>query len=162
MSSKSEKESASDPVEKVSVTLPATVEKIIPSLDPKESEKAQIHIPKEANLSISGASYSIIPVVRMKRGRRKAKLKIGSRVEVTIEAGRAMRYFPRVERSANFDPKRNKVMLCSESLLENRDCHHLAPTQREANLSRPGNTGVSVFTTDVSSPRIASAIGRAD
>jgi hypothetical protein len=82
MSRKSENEGASDSMEKVTVTLPATVEKIIPSLDPKEPEKAQIHIegaePLYRELRIDNALVD--------EAGEEAKLKIGSHVEVTIEA----------------------------------------------------------------------------
>ena len=82
MSSKSENESANDSMEKVTITLPGTVEKIIPSLDPKETEKAQIHIdgaePLYREIRIDNALVDDTG--------EKAKLKIGSHVEVTVEA----------------------------------------------------------------------------
>jgi hypothetical protein len=64
------------------VTLPGTVEKIIPSLIPEEPEKAQIAVEGADHL------YKEIRVENelQKENGEKVKLKPGAHVEVTIEA----------------------------------------------------------------------------
>jgi hypothetical protein len=67
---------------KATVTLPATVEKIIPSAHPREPEKAQI--------AVNGAE-DLYREIRVENTLQDAagnavKLKLGAEVEVTIEA----------------------------------------------------------------------------
>jgi hypothetical protein len=80
MTDKPKEENA--PAEKVAVTLPGTVEKIIPPIIPGESEKAQI--------SVEGAE-ELYKEIRVENTLQDAsgnpvKLKKGADVEVTIEA----------------------------------------------------------------------------
>ena len=84
MNSKPENQSPSNASEKAAVTLPGTVEKIIPSVDPKGTEKAQIHIDGAQPLY---REIRVDNVLRDESGEQ-AKLKIGSHVEVTIEASK--------------------------------------------------------------------------
>ena len=74
--------SESDAEEKLAVTLPGTVEKIIPSVDPKDADKAQIHIDGAQPLY---REIRVDNVLTDKTGE-EAKLKVGSHVEITIEA----------------------------------------------------------------------------
>jgi hypothetical protein len=80
MSAESKGEGSPD--KKVAVTLPGTVEKIIPALGPKEPEKAQI--------SMEGADelYREIRIENTLQDEagHAVSLKKGSEVEVTIEA----------------------------------------------------------------------------
>jgi len=69
--------------EKVNVTLPATVEKIIPPLGPTEPEKAQINIQNGAD--------PLYKEIRIENSLtddegNEVKLKKGAKVEVTVEA----------------------------------------------------------------------------
>ncbi|MGH9500828.1 MAG: hypothetical protein ACRD3L_16950 [Terriglobales bacterium] len=68
--------------EKLSVTLPGTVEKIIKPLDPREPEKAQINIESADPLY---QEVRIENTVTDDAGN-EAKLKQGAKVEVTVEA----------------------------------------------------------------------------
>jgi hypothetical protein len=68
--------------EKPSVTLPGTVEKIIPSPDPREPEKAQINIEDADHLY---KEVRIENSLTDEKGK-KVKLKEGAQVEVTVEA----------------------------------------------------------------------------
>lgn len=70
-------------VEKPSVTLPGTVEKIIAPPDPAEPEKAQINIENGADPLYK--EIRIENTLTDDKGRR-VKLKKGARVEVTVEA----------------------------------------------------------------------------
>jgi hypothetical protein len=69
--------------EKPSVTLPATVEKIIPSPDPSEPEKAHINIDKGAT-----PLYKEIRIANtlIDDDGEEVSLKKGAKVEVTVEA----------------------------------------------------------------------------
>jgi hypothetical protein len=69
--------------EKPNVTLPAVVEKIIKSPDPRQPEKAQINIQQGAD-----PLYQEIRIennLKDENGR-SVKLKEGAKVEVTVEA----------------------------------------------------------------------------
>ena len=68
--------------EKASVTLPGTVEKIIPTADPDAPEKAQIAVEGAEHL------YREIRVDNTLKGAtgEEVSLKLGSDVDVTIEA----------------------------------------------------------------------------
>jgi hypothetical protein len=68
--------------DKPSVTLPGTVEKIIPSPDPREPEKAQINIEEADHLY---KEVRIENSLTDEEGN-KVKLKEGAQVEVTVEA----------------------------------------------------------------------------
>jgi hypothetical protein len=68
--------------ETLSVTLPGTVEKIIPSVHPDEPEKAQISIEGADSLY---REVRIDNVIEDADGN-EASLKLGAEVEVTIEA----------------------------------------------------------------------------
>lgn len=68
--------------EKPSVTLPGTVEKIIPSPDPREPEKAQINIEEADHLY---KEVRIENTLTDEEGNQ-VKLKEGAQVEVTVEA----------------------------------------------------------------------------
>jgi hypothetical protein len=82
MSSKSEKENNEVSDDKHAVTLPGTVEKIVPSIIPSEPEKAQIQVEGADPL------YREIRVENSltDKSGNKMKLKQGAHVEVTIEA----------------------------------------------------------------------------
>ena len=69
--------------EKPSTTLPATVEKIIKSPDPRQPEKAQINIQRGAD-----PLYQEIRIENSLKDEngRPVKLKEGAKVEVTVEA----------------------------------------------------------------------------
>jgi hypothetical protein len=75
-----EKETKSD--EKPAVTLPATVEKIVPPTNPKNPEMAEIHIDGADHL------YREIRVENRLKNEagEEVKLKKGAHVDVTIEA----------------------------------------------------------------------------
>lgn len=82
MADTSEKESDNSKDAKPAITLPGTVEKIIPPLDPRAPEKAQI--------AVEGADY-LYREVRVDNtlqdaSGREVSLKPGAQVEVTIEA----------------------------------------------------------------------------
>ena len=82
MSGKSEKENKEFPDEKLVVTLPATVEKIVPPRIPNEPEKAQIEV--------EGADH-LYREIRVENtltdtSGNEVKLKEGAHVNVTIEA----------------------------------------------------------------------------
>jgi hypothetical protein len=64
------------------VTLPGTVEKIIPSPDPREPEKAQINIEEADHLY---KEVRIENTLTDEEGNQ-VKLKEGAQVEVTVEA----------------------------------------------------------------------------
>ena len=68
--------------EKAAVTLPGTVEKIIPSIDPREGEKAQIAVEGAEEL------YREIRVENKLQDAtgKEVTLKPGAHVDVTIEA----------------------------------------------------------------------------
>lgn len=82
MNSGPQNQSPSNVAEKAAITLPGTVEKIIPPVDPKDTEKAQIHIDGAQPLY---REIRVDNVLRVESGEQ-AKLKIGAHVEVTIEA----------------------------------------------------------------------------
>jgi hypothetical protein len=68
--------------DKASVTLPGTVEKIIPSLGS--------HIPEKAQITVEGADH-LYREIRVEnkledKNGKPAELKVGAKVEVTIEA----------------------------------------------------------------------------
>lgn len=69
--------------EKASVTLPATVEKIIPPATPHDEEKAQLNIEKGAE-----PLYKEIRIENnlVDEDGNEVKLKKGAKVEVTVEA----------------------------------------------------------------------------
>jgi hypothetical protein len=69
--------------EKPSVTLPGTVEKIIPSHDPNEPDKAHINIEEGAT-----PLYKEIRIANslINEDGEEVKLKRGAKVEVTIDA----------------------------------------------------------------------------
>jgi hypothetical protein len=69
--------------EKANITLPATVEKIIKSPDPRQPEKAQITIERGAD-----PLYQEIRIENTltDEAGREVKLKPGAKVEVTVEA----------------------------------------------------------------------------
>ena len=69
--------------EKPSVTLPGTVEKIIPSHDPNEPDKARINIEEGAT-----PLYKEIRIANslINEDGEEVKLKRGAKVEVTIDA----------------------------------------------------------------------------
>src|SRR5277367_6793546 len=71
-----------NPAEKATVTLPATVEKIIPSLDPDEPEKAQIAVEGADELY---REIRIENTLQDEAGN-EVCLKKGAEVEVTIAA----------------------------------------------------------------------------
>jgi hypothetical protein len=78
----SDKPNSEKPTEKSSVTLPGTVEKIIPALHPAEPEKAQI--------SVEGADH-LYREIRVENALENeegetVRLKQGAHVEVTIDA----------------------------------------------------------------------------
>ena len=77
--SKSEK---SDIADKPSVTLPGTVEKIIPAINPEEPDKAQVTVEGAEHLY---REIRVDNVLEDEKGR-KVGLKPGAHVEVTIEA----------------------------------------------------------------------------
>ena len=70
------------PTEKASVTLPGTVEKIIPSLDPDEPDKAQIAVEGAEELY---REIRIENTLQDEAGN-EVSLKKGAEVEVTIAA----------------------------------------------------------------------------
>jgi hypothetical protein len=78
----SEKKSTNDSNEKPAVTLPGRVEKIVPAVDPREPEQAEIHIDSAEPL------YQEIRVENTLKDAsgEEVKLKKGAHVEVTIEA----------------------------------------------------------------------------
>jgi len=83
MTNSSENEAnTNEPDEKVTTTLSGTVEKVLPSVDPREPEKAQIHIDGAEPL------YREIRVENTLKDASgdEVKLKTGAHVEVTIEA----------------------------------------------------------------------------
>jgi hypothetical protein len=82
MDSTSEKDTEKNPDEKPAVTLPATVEKIVPPVSPQSPEMAEIHIEGADHL------YREIRVENKltNESGEEVKLKQGSHVEVTIEA----------------------------------------------------------------------------
>jgi hypothetical protein len=82
MSGKVEEEKGKSPGEKPAVTLPGTVEKIVPSVDPSEPEKAQIQVEGADHL------YREIRVANTLKDSsgQEVKLKEGAQVDVTIEA----------------------------------------------------------------------------
>ena len=69
--------------EKPSVSLPGTVDKIITPPDPREPEKAQINIEAGAD-----PLYKEIRIANslVDENGKAVKLKVGARVEVTVEA----------------------------------------------------------------------------
>jgi hypothetical protein len=71
-----------NPTEKATVTLPGTVEKIIPSLDPEEPEKAQIAVEGAEELY---REIRIENTLQDEAGN-EVSLKKGAEVEVTIAA----------------------------------------------------------------------------
>ena len=71
-----------NPTEKATVTLPGTVEKIIPSLDPQEPEKAQIAVEGAEELY---REIRIENTLQDEAGN-EVSLKKGAEVEVTIAA----------------------------------------------------------------------------
>jgi hypothetical protein len=75
-------ENKKSPDEVVSATLPGTVEKIVPSVDPHEPEKAQIQIEGGDHLY---RELRVDNTLKDESGR-EVKLKEGAHVEVTIEA----------------------------------------------------------------------------
>jgi hypothetical protein len=82
MSDPSEKERETKSDEKPAITLPATVEKIVPPATPKNPEMAEIHIDGADDL------YREIRVENKLKNQNgeEVKLKKGSKVDVTIEA----------------------------------------------------------------------------
>lgn len=78
----SEKERGNNSDEKTAITLPATVEKIVPPVDPQNPEMAEIHIDGADHL------YREIRVENKLKNEagEEVKLKKGAHVEVTIEA----------------------------------------------------------------------------
>jgi hypothetical protein len=82
MSGKSKKKEEEKPPEKATVTLPGTVEKVIPSLGPGHPEKAQITVEGAEDL------YKEIRVENTLQddAGNSVELKPGAEVEVTIEA----------------------------------------------------------------------------
>jgi hypothetical protein len=82
MSGKSQEENRRPPNGKLTVTLPGTVEKIVPSIDPDEPEKAQIEVEGAEHLY---REIRVDNTVTDASGR-EAKLKPGAHVDVTIAA----------------------------------------------------------------------------
>ena len=82
--SKKNRDTSDEEHEKASVTLPGTVEKIIPSADPDAPEKAQIAVEGAEDL------YREIRVDNTLKDAtgEEVSLKLGSEVDVTIEANK--------------------------------------------------------------------------
>jgi hypothetical protein len=95
---------AHDSVEKAAVTLPGTVEKIIPPISPAEPEKAQI--------AVEGADHlyreiRVENVLKDADGNEVA-LKVGAEVDVTIEADPEATK-PAKKSSSHLDPERRRT-----------------------------------------------------
>lgn len=82
MSGKAVDENGKSPDKKLTITLPGTVEKIIPPIDPHEPEKAQIQVEGAEHLY---REIRVDNTVKDASGQ-EAKLKPGAHVDVTIEA----------------------------------------------------------------------------